>query len=250
MSEIGVRNEATVDRVAARFGLRPRGETPLVSMHDHSDVGATRTLLGPEVDKAVVVDLALPDNEQPSALHWFYAFARPTALVPHLAVEWSEISEPESSDDGPRVGLLLDLLPRLDLAVNVAYVDEVYVPITPLLETAWDLDGVRPARIRPRRAICFSPWMLSLTAPVDAVEALHVIVERCVEHWVAVITGGVGAPVDPVANDPTKLVQHDKYHRNALFDEHADARWDRIYRLLGPNDAAELRMTLRTQEVR
>ncbi len=144
MSDIGARHEATVDRVAARFGLQGRGETPLVDMHDHSDLGAARTLLGPEVDKAVVVDLALPDHDQPSALHWFYAFARPTALVPHLAVEWSEIDGSESPDDGPRLGLLLDLLPRLDLAVNVAYVDEVYVPITPLLETAWDIEGVRP----------------------------------------------------------------------------------------------------------
>lgn len=249
MPDIGARHEATVDRIAARFGLQVRGDTPLVSSLDHTDVGGVRTLLGPEVDKAVALDLTVADGDEPSALSWFYAFARTTALVPHLAVEWSEHGSTES-DEGPRVGLLIDLLPRLDLAVNVAYVDEVYVPITEVLESGWEIDGVRAARIRRRRAICFSPWLFSVTAPLSEIDALQQVVDRCVDHWIAVTSGGVSAPVDPVANDPTKLVQHDRFHRNALFDEASDPRWDRIYRLLGPNDAAELRMTLRTQEAR
>ena len=138
-----------------------------------------------------------------------------------------------------RVGLLVDLLPRLDLAVNLAYVDEVYGPLTPVLEDAFDMPGLEPERLAPRRATCFSPWRLSVTGPIECANALGGIVNRYLDHWMAVISGGVGASVDPVANDPTKLVQHDKFHRNALFDEASDSRWDRIYRLLGPNEAAD-----------
>ena len=73
---------------------------------------------------------------------------------------------------------------------------------------------------------------------------------RYLDHWIAIVSGGVGASVDPVATDPTKLVQHDRYHREALFDENADVLWPRIYRVVGPDPAAELRMALRSQETR
>lgn len=246
MPDIGALHEASVERVAARYGLQTGTTAPLTSTQTGEPLGESSVYIGPEVDKAVSVDLQLPDHDEPSRLLYYYAFARPTALVPHLAIEWTSILRAGQK----RVGLLLDLLPRLDLAVNLAYADEVYGPLTAILDDAFTIDGLEPLRILPRRVICLSPWRLSVTGPIESAEALDGIVERYLDHWMAVVSGGVGAPVDPVANDPTKLVQHDKFHRNALFEEASDPQWDRIYRLLGPNEAAELRMTLRTQEVR
>jgi hypothetical protein len=246
MPDISALHEASAERVASRYGLQVRSTVPLVSTQTGEPLGESTVSIGPEVDKAVNIDLQLPDHDQPTRLLSYYAFARPTALVPHLGVEWTTIVRAGQQ----RVGLLVDLLPRIDLAVNLAYVDEVYGPLTPVLEDAFAIPGLEPERLSPRRAICFSPWRLSVTGPVECADSLGGIVDRYLDHWMAVISGGVGASVDPVANDPTKLVQHDKFHRNALFEEASDPRWDRIYRLLGPNEAAELRMTLRTQEVR
>lgn len=246
MADIGVLHKAAVERVSARYGLQTRISTPLNSMQTGEPLGESTIAIGPEVDKTVSVDLQLPDHDQPSRLLSYYAFARPTALAPHVAIEWTSMVR--AGQD--RVGLLLDLLPRIDLAVNLQYVDEVYGPLTAVLDDAFSIDGLEPERISPRRAICFSPWRLSVTGPIEATDALDAVVERYLDHWISVISGGVDASVDPVANDPTKLVQHDKFHRNALFEEASDPRWDRIYRLLGPNEAAELRMALRSQEVR
>lgn len=246
MPDIVALHEASVERVAARYGLQQRKTMPLNSSETGEPLGESTVSIGPEIDKVVSVDLQLPDHDQPFRLHYYYAFARPTALVPHLAIEWTSIVRAGQN----RVGLLLDLLPRIDLAVNLQYVDEVYGPLTAVLNEAFAIEGLEPERITPRRAICFSPWRLAVTGPIEAADALDGIVERYIDHWMSIISGGVGASVDPVANDPTKLVQHDKFHRNALFEEASDPRWDRIYRLLGPNDAAELRMALRSQEVR
>lgn len=246
MTDIGVFHESAVERVSARYGLQVRASSPLLSTLTGEPLGETSVSFGPEVDKAVTVDLRLADDREPSRLCSFHVFARPTALVPHLAIEWVAMVRAGQK----RIGLVLDLLPRLDLAVNLAYVDEVYGPLTPILDRAFDIDGVEPERLHPRRAICFSPWRVSVTGPVEAGDALDEIVSRYIDHWTAIISGGVGSSVDPVANDPTKLVQHDKYHRNALFEEASDPNWERIYHLLGPNEAAELRMTLRTQEAR
>lgn len=245
MADLDTFNEATVERVAARYGLMPRNEVSLVATDTGEQLGSYRVLIGPELDKAIAVDMALPDGEEPHRLQLLYAFSRTTALVPHLAVEWTRL-DPETD----RIGLVVDLLPRVDLSVNQPYVDECYGPLTEIWNEVWAIEGVRAMFVGPRRATAFSPWRISVTAPATEVGLLSALVDRYIDHWIAIMSGGVGASVDPVASDPAKLVQHDRYHRNGLFDEESDPRWARIYRLIGPNGGAELRMALRSQEVR
>ena len=245
MADLDTFNEETVERVAARYGLAARNDEPLVATETGEQVGAYRVLIGAELDKAIAVDIALADGEEPHRLQLLYAFSRPTTLVPHLAVEWTRL-DPKSD----RVGLVVDLLPRVDLSVNQRYADECYGPLTEIWNDVWTIDNVRAMFVGPRRATAFSPWRISVTAPETEVGSLAVLVDRYIDHWIAIMSGGVGANVDPVASDPAKLVQHDRYHRDGLFDEESDPRWARIYRLIGPNQGAELRMALRSQEVR
>ena len=53
---------------------------PLNSSETGEPLGESTVSIGPEIDKVVSVDLQLPDHDQPFRLHYYYAFARPTAL--------------------------------------------------------------------------------------------------------------------------------------------------------------------------
>lgn len=246
MDVVEVTHTAIVERVAAAEGLRIETVVPLSHMHTGAPVGEVATLGGMNLDKAVGVDLHLEDYAGPMWSRTFYAFARSVGLVPHLAVEWSG----HGVDDDEPVTVLVDLLPRIDLAVNLGYVDEVYGPLTSTFSEARGIDGVHIVSLPPRRAIAMSPWRLSLSVPRDRIEELAPLIERYVGHWIDVNSGGVGSPVDPLASDQSRLVQHDRHHRSTLFDPASDPYWERIDRVLGPDPAAELRVTLRSQRER
>ena len=241
--------EATLERVAAYYGMQVRLEVPLQAPDGETLSGSYRILVGPDLDKIVVVNLDIEDGEQPNQIDLLYVFSPSNNLVPHLGLEWSRIT----AVDGNRTSssqLLIDLLPRLDLSVNPGYIDEVYDPLTPILADAWEISGAELVRMPARRGVGYSPWRFSATAPGSETAALEAIVERYVDHWMNIVSGGVGASVDPLASDPARLVQHDRYHREGIFDEKSTPHWVRVNRLLGQNDAAELRQALRSQEIR
>ncbi len=246
MDDAEVTHTEIVERVAAAEGLRTESVVPLVDSTTGHPVGELATISGMNIDKSVGVDLEFEDESGPLWTRQFYVFARTVSLVPHLAIEWTghRVGAVE------RVGVLADLLPRIDLAVNLDYVDEVYGPLTDAFDEARGIDGVEITSVPPRRATAMSPWRLSVSVPKDQVVALAPLVDRYVTRWIGVNSGGVGSPVDPLASDQSRLVQHDRFHRNSLFDPASDADWRRIDRVLGPDTAAELRLTLRSQRER
>ena len=246
MDDVEVTHTEIVERVAAAEGLRTETVVPLVDMTTGQPVGELATISGMNIDKAVGVDLEFEDDDGLMWARQFYVFARTVALMPHLAIEWTG----SGVDTDDRVGVLVDLLPRIDLAVNLDYVDEVYGPLTDTFDEARRIDGAEISSVSPRRAIAMSPWRLSVSVPVDQVVALAPLVDRYVTRWLDVNSGGVGSPVDPLASDQSRLVQHDRFHRNSLFDPASDSDWGRIDRVLGPDTAAELRLTLRSQRER
>jgi hypothetical protein len=246
MDVVEVTHTEIVERVAAAGGLRTESVVPLTDMHTGTQVGELATLGGMNIDKAVGVDLHIDDVDGQMWSRTFYAFARSVALIPHLAVEWSG----SGADGDEPVRVLVDLLPRIDLAVNLDYVDEVYGPLTDTFTAARGIDGVRIVSLHPRRSVAMSPWRLSLSVPRDQIEELAPLIDTYVGRWIDVNSGGVGSPVDPLASDQARLVQHDRFHRNTLFDPASDPNWERIDRTLGPDPAAELRFTLRSQRER
>lgn len=246
MDDVEITHTEIVERVAAAEGMRTETVVPLRDMTTGESLGEVATISGMNIDKAVGVDLNYPDGEGVTWSRWFYVFARSVALIPHLAIEWSS----STVEGSTRISVLVDLLPRIDLAVNLDYVDEVYGPLTRTFRDARDIEGVEIESVPPRRAIAISPWRLSVSVPADQLKILGELVDGYVTRWLAVNSGGVGSPVDPLASDQSRLVQHDRFHRNSLFDADSDPQWERIDRLLGPDAAAELRFTLRSQRER
>ena len=232
---------AAVERVSAKFGLQPRERIDLLPIDTGAPVGEGTVLVGMDLDKAVVASLEFGDGEQPCSTQLFYAFSRPNSLMPHLAVEWSV------HDD--EVAMHVDLLPRVDLAVNADYVDEVYTALNPALDEVRALPDLLPDPLPPRRAVGFSPWLVAVRGPLGLASALAGTVDQYIDRWFALFSGGVSASVDPISNDPSRLVQRDRYPRVSLFPDD-DPQWARITRRCGLDRSAELRSYFRSQESR
>ncbi|MBS1849293.1 MAG: hypothetical protein JST73_13555, partial [Actinobacteria bacterium] len=114
-----------VERIAGAHGIRPETITPLRSMHTGETVGEVATLSAMNIDRAVGAELRIDDGESPVWIRSFHVFSGSFTLIPHFAIEWFGTGD-EPTD---RVTVLVDLLPRIDLAVNLGYVDEVYGPL-------------------------------------------------------------------------------------------------------------------------
>ena len=232
---------AAVERVSAKFGLQPRDRVYLSALDGGEPVGEGVLLTGFDLDKAVTAELEFGDGDEPSATQLFYAYSRANSLTPHLAVEWAEFGE--------EIAVHVDLLPRVDLAVNADYVDEVYRPLDSALAEVRSLPDLKPDPLPPLKAVGFSPWLVAVRGPASLASALAHTVDQYIDHWFSVFSGGVTARVDPISNDPARLVQRDKFHRVTLFPDN-DPQFARITRRAGPNTTAELRAMFRSQEQR
>ncbi|GAA5071068.1 hypothetical protein [Nocardia iowensis] len=217
-------SERTLDTVRAALGLAVTEDLSLTSAMSPDPVGRLRVLRGGPIDKAVTVDLVVPAIGLDS--HMIFAFTRSDSAVPHFTLDSVRAAEYHA--------MHLDLIPRADLAINLPYLDAAFLPLTPLLEAAWQVDGLSPAAIGPRQRAMMSPWMLVCRATDDAFLALDSTVDSYLEHWLALLDKGVPS----VEAD---LPARDRANRANLFSPAVDPVWAQVTRLLGTDQAERVR---------
>jgi hypothetical protein len=201
--------------------LRQRIELTEQQRHD-VEGGQVLVLAGGPVAVAVAVTLRRPGFEG----GMLYAFTAPQSAAPHLGFDTGAV--------GPARICHLDLIPRIDLATDIGYVDAVYGPLTAAADAAADLPGVSPAHLPRRQRALLSPWMISCvladpTAP-DPYDALAPVVSEYVEQWCAVALAGA-----PSAVDPAELAARDRRTRPILFSPDVDEVWAGLEVMLGPD---------------
>ncbi|WP_378738051.1 hypothetical protein [Nocardia brasiliensis] len=217
-------SERTLDTVRSTLGLAVTEDLSLTSAMCPDPVGRLRVLRGGPIDKAVTVDLVVPAIGLDS--HMIFAFTRSDSAVPHFTLDSVRAAEYHA--------MHLDLIPRADLAINLPYLDAAFLPLTPLLEAAWQIDGLSPAAIGPRQRAMMSPWMLVCRATDDAFRALDSTVDSYLEHWLVLLDKGVPS----VAAD---LPARDRANRANLFSPAVDPVWAQVTRLLGTDQAERVR---------
>ncbi|MFB8005772.1 hypothetical protein [Nocardia sp. NPDC056000] len=217
-------SERTLDTLISSFELRDCEDLALTSPISPEPVGRLRVLRGGPIDKVVTVDLVVPQLGLDS--HMIFAFTESDSAVPHFTLD--------SVHGGEYFAMHLDLIPRVDLAVNLEYLDEVFAPLSPLLDQAWDIDGMSQAAIGPRQRAMMSPWMVVCRASEDAFRALDGTVERYLDHWLSLVHKGVP---DVVAD----LAARDLANRANLFSPEVDPVWARVSALLGEEQAERVR---------
>ncbi|WP_031159395.1 hypothetical protein [Streptosporangium roseum] len=229
-------SERILDRLLTATGLSSSAHVELTSPMSPVPVGALRVFrpsMSARADdarpaKAVTVSLVVPAIGLDS--HMIFAFTRPESAVPHFTLD--------SVASADYHAMHLDLIPRVELATHLAYLDAVHLPLTPLLEAAWEINGVSPAAVGPRQRAMMSPWMLVCRATEDAFEKLGPTVDAYLDHWLTLLRGGV-----PAAED-TDLAARDAVNRANLFSPDVDPVWHQVTRLLGADQTDRIRWEL------
>ncbi|AYF76994.1 hypothetical protein D7D52_27900 [Nocardia yunnanensis] len=218
----------TLDTLTSALGMTVADDVPLTSTMSPEPVGRLRVLRGGPIDKIVTVDLVVPPIGLDS--HMIFAFTGKDSAVPHFTLD--------SVYGGDYFAMHLDLIPRADLAVNLGYLDACYLPLTPLLDAAWQIDGVSAAAIGPRQRALMSPWMVVCRATEPAFEKLGDTVAAYLEHWLSLVDKGVPTP-------EADLAARDSANRANLFSPEVDPVWNQVTRLLGAEQSERVRGELR-----
>ena len=225
----------TVEAIAARLELEEAEHTPLVSAMDGSPVGAHRVLSREGVAALVYVGMTVEAFGLDS--HMCFAFTPPASPVPHFTVD--------SVMAGPHYAFHLDLIPRLDPAANLAYIDHCYVPLDEAHSQAAGIDELTPAHLSRRQWQLMSAWMLAHRADEDGFREVFGVVAAYRDHWLELVVDGV--PDDAVGGvGAEQLDERDARHRAALFNPEVDPVWAQVDRLLGPDMSARIRDSLKT----
>jgi len=220
-------SDHTLETLSGALELTVTEDVALTSAMSPDPVGRLRVLRGGPIDKVVTVDLVVPPIGLDS--HMIFAFTGSDSAVPHFTLD--------SVYGGEYHAMHLDLIPRVDLAVHLEYLDEVFLPLTPLLDAAWQLDGLSAAAIGPRQRAMMSPWMLVCRATEGGFRALGDTVDGYLRHWITLVDKGVPA----VGGD---LAGRDRANRANLFSPQVDPVWHQVTRLLGAEQSERVRREL------
>jgi hypothetical protein len=161
--------------------------------------------------------------------HMLFAFTSSDSAVPHFTVD--------SVQAGDHMAFHLDLIPRLDLATHLAYMDWAFGGLTETFTAASQIEGLSPAMITPRQRAVMSPWMLVNRATPEAFAAVEPLVQTYQTHWLGLLA--TGAPEATLGDDTNAtLAVRDRVNKAIIFDPDVDKVWNQIRGLIG-HDAVE-----------
>ncbi|MEM1113625.1 MAG: hypothetical protein AAGI11_17050 [Pseudomonadota bacterium] len=231
----------TLNAVVEALGLSEQGGEggtpylPLVSQLPmvEGEVGNVRLFTGGPLFRLVTVSMVAEPMQLDS--HMMFAFTPGDSPVPHFTLD--------SVMAGDHFAFHLDLLPRVDLGANLAYMDEAFGPLTELYETGTAIDGLSKAHLSPRQYAIMSPWMLAHRASAEAFSAISDTVAAYRDHWLSLVNRGMS---DAATADIGKaeLAARNLRNKRIIFDPDVDPVWNRIAPLIGEEAVAIQRSLL------
>lgn len=215
----------TLDRILERFDLtevQRDGEAYLPLPGPMPGAGGVcRVWEGEQVDRMVYVGLAFPPAQLDS--HMIFAFTAPGSPIPHFTLD--------SVAAAGTHAFHLDLIPKVDLAANLAHMDAAYGELIETFKAGEELEGLSKADLSPRQLALMSPWMLAKRATEEAFLAMGAHVATYLDHWAKLLENGLPADGLPHAdNDPAV---RDARMRAALFNADVDPVWKQIEPMVG-----------------
>lgn len=229
-------SHATLNKIINRFDLTETG-SPYLTLHSPmspAPVGELRLLSGGRVHQLVYIGLSVPPIGLDS--HMIFAFTPPDSPLPHFTLD--------SVLAGPHFAFHLDLIPRVDLGANLAYINELFEPLTPIFNATKTIEGLTPAHLSPRQYALMSPWMLAYRANESAFSQIDEQVEQFLTHWFAIIENDISG--ETLASlSSSDLAERDRRNRAAIFSPEVDPVWGQVERLVGAEMGKKMREILR-----
>ena len=227
-----------LNKIVAHFDMREVGSpylklTNAMSPYPH---GSCRIFTSARLHKLVYIGIAAPPINMDS--HMFFAFTAPDSAVPHFTLD--------SVLAGGHFAFHLDLIPRVDLGANLAYMNSNFVPLTSHFDQAKKIEGLTAAQLSPLQYALMSPWMLAYRATEAAYAQVAPHIDAYLDHWLGLVDKGVAAPAGV---DAAALAARDQANRNAIFSYEVDKVWNQIERLNGKEQNAKLIEILRNQAI-
>lgn len=228
-------HERTLKTLVGRLALsevKGEGGGPWLTLVSHAPmakgaVGEVRVFKGKAITQLVSTTIVVPAIGLDS--HMLFAFTDTEGGVPHFTLD--------SVRNGATYAFHLDLIPRLDLAVELAYMDEAFAPLSAVFKSHRELPGLTPAQLDPRQYAVMSPWMIVSRADEAAFKSTFATVEAYLTHWFALLENGVKALG---ATTPAQRAARDAAHRGILFNPDVDKVWKQITPLIGADAVARL----------
>lgn len=230
----------TLDRLVERLGLKEQSGdngTPFLTLESQlpmveGEVGNVRVFTGGPLFRVVTCSLAAAPMQLDS--HMLFAFTPGISAVPHFTLD--------SVKAGDHFAFHLDLIPRVDIGCNLPYIDEVFGPLTELLENGNAIEGLSQAHLSPRQNAIMSPWMLAKRATEEAFSDIDDTVKAYQEHWFSLLDGGVSkTSVEGIS--AADLVERNLRNKRIIFDPEVDHVWPRITGMVG-QDAVDIMRSL------
>lgn len=226
----------TLNTIADALSLQEQGSEAqpykvLRSAMSPHPVGAARLFHGAGGEQLVYIGLTVPMIQLDS--HMLFCFTAASSLVPHFTVD--------AVHAGDHYAFHLDLIPRVDLGVNLDYMREVYQPLTATHKSAQAIPGLSPAHLSPTQLAVMSPWMLAHRADVGAMDAVGQVCSEYLGHWLRLQKTGLSSGAKVHGQTPS---ERDLVHRGVLFNREVDPVWQQVDRLLGSDSSEELRAML------
>ncbi|HEU5028260.1 MAG TPA: hypothetical protein VFV01_25330 [Spirillospora sp.] len=231
-------SDRTLAALAGVEELTTVREKALTGPMSPAPVGALTVLRGERIAKVVRIGLTVDRIGMDS--HMIFAFTGADSAVPHFTLD--------SVQAGGYLAYHIDLVPRADLGAHLEYVNAVFQPLTPVYEEVRERFGPSTAAIGPRQHAMMSPWMLVNRADEEHFAAMGAYLDRYFEHWRDLLVKGVPDDVRATLAD-TDLAARDARNRAALFSPEVDPVWGNVARLLGDEQAEELRAELLTNDL-
>lgn len=234
--------QKTVTNIIEKLGLQEVTAAdggPYITYTSHlpmaqGEVGNFRLYKGDSIYQLCTCSIVVPAIQLDS--HMMFAFTHNHSAVPHFTLD--------SVEAGGHCAFHLDLIPRLDLGANLAYMNEVFDPLTETHKAAKALEGLSPAEIGPRQFAVMSPWMYVSRATPDAFAKIDGTVEAYANHWLSVLAKGVSEEaLGGVTAD--QLAVRNQRNKDIIFDPDVDRVWAQITPLIGAEHSEATRLMLK-----
>lgn len=215
------------------------GPLLLATADDESPSGTMRLFTGGLVQKIVWTKLEVPARGVTTCM--IFAFAEPAGGLPHFTLDCSD-----HGNGG--YAFHLDMLPRVELATHVAYMDEVFGPLTEAYTSGGALPGLSPTRTTRRQFAMMSPWMLVNRADEEAFKAMSGPVGNYVRHWLDLVEKDLPDDVKKTL-DADELKRRDEQLRFNLFSPEVDPVWRDVAKIVGDESSEAMRLMLTSNAV-